>query len=471
MAGTLAIVGASSSRAARNPLPYVRLTRAQAQFCALSDPEGLWRDGNQLGKSFALAYDIVQTARRTHPYRPNKSRPVNIMVASISYEQMMPLMEKIWTLVPKDEIDPRNGFDPGRGITGKPPRIVFTDGPGRGSVINFATYEAGARRVAGFTGDYLAMDEPPEESFYGEALPRVMRRQGIVRVTMTPTPDMPDQAWFKERVDLGQVQEVNFGLAEEYLLPEGYPMPWLTQSEIDRYAQSLLEHQRGMRIRGDWFALSVGRWLHSFDTANVVEFDVRSLKGWYLVVGMDHGTPGGKQAAVLIAVKDRHSDRPQVRFIDESINEGFTSPEDDAQAVLDMLRRNGLTYDNVDDWVGDVPTQSKLWDVRKSNAEIRKEMAKILGRRVEKTKFIAEPKKWSGSMSDGMRKLNTLFGRRTRLNVPDAIVHPKCAQFVNACWNFKGHPKDPVKDGLDGGRYPVERAVTGRILPALQASY
>lgn len=472
MDDTLSFLQRLGARHRRNPLETTHLTIPQLAFASLDDPEALWRDGNQLGKSWALAWDLHHRCRKTHPFQRSRPGKFNALIASVSYEQMMPLMEKIWMLAPKGELDPKCGFDPGRGITGKPPRIVYASGPGRGSVINFATYSAGARRIAGWTGDYLGLDEPPDETFYGEALPRVLRRRGVVRVTMTPTPDMPDQSWLRQKVEDKQVREINFGLRQEYLIPQGYDMPWLSQEEIDRYTKSLLAHERAMRIDGSWVAISHKRWLDAFDQDNIRDFSVKDLRGWRLGIGMDHGTPGGKEAAVLVAVKNHTSDRPRVRFVDESVNDGLTKPEDDVDGVLAMLKRNGLKYDNVDVWIGDVPAESQIHGVRKSNGDFRRELAKRLGRAIRDTKPIATPTKFSNSMTLGMRVLNTLFGRRTDgENEPDAQIHPRCEQFINACWNFKGDTKDPVKDVLDGGRYAVEKTVTGKVEIALNAAY
>lgn len=462
----------AGSYADRNPLDTTCLTLPQREFASMTDTVGLWRDGNQLGKSWGLAWDLHHRCRNTHPYQPTR-RPgsFNALIASVSYEQMTPLMEKIWLLVPKNEIDPDNGFEPGRGITGKPPRIVYVAGPGKGSVINFATYAAGAKRIAGWTGDYLGMDEPPEEGFFGEALPRIMRRRGVIRICMTPTPDMPDQAWLRKKVAERTVREINFGLHVDNLVPEGFPAPWLSQAEIDEYADTLLEHERAMRIDGAWVALTVGRWLKNFDTANVGPVRMSDVRGWDLIVGMDHGTPAGKQCAVLAAVHGGDTPRPRVAFLDESVNSGLTTPENDAQGVLDMLARNGLTYDHVDRWIGDVPTESKMYGIRKSNAEIRRELARLLKRRVENTKFIDQPKKHGNSMTMGYRMLNTIFGRRSFGGRPDGMVSDRCTNFVHACWNFKGDTHDPVKDVLDGGRYAVERAVSPAMMPILSAAY
>ena len=118
----------------------------------------LWRDGNRLGKSFALAWELIHRCRGTHPFKTTHRPPIRALVISVSLDQIVPLMEAIWMLVPKGELSSKCGFDPGRGITGKPPRLVFESGPGKGSVISFATYRQGSTRIAGGEYQVVVMD-------------------------------------------------------------------------------------------------------------------------------------------------------------------------------------------------------------------------------------------------------------------------------------------------------------------------
>lgn len=480
----LGFATASVSRSDRNGLAYVALTRPQRAYVSSEAPEAAWVDGNQLGKSYAQAFDILHRARGTHPYARTKHPPTNIVVISVSFEQIVPLMEKIWLLVPKDEIDPENGFEPGRGITGKPPRIVFVAGPGRGSVITFATYSQGAPRIAGLTADAIYLDEPPTESMYGEIKPRLMRRRGVLRITMTPTPDMPDQTWYRKKVERGEVDYYNFGLSAENLLPEGYPTPWLYQWEIDAYEAELLDYEREMRMRGAWEPVVTDRVLQAYSAnRHVREFTIRDLRGtWDLGVGMDHGTADGKQTAVLVAARDRTSARPRVAYLNERVAEGFTTPEHDAEAVLDMigesllLRRNRLkAYASIDFWVGDVPTGSHRLDVSKSNREIRREIARILDIPMQNTKHIDVPRKSRGSGGAGgygLRLMNTLFSRFEADGTPHAIVHAsRCPMFAEACAVFDGDRRHAMKDVLDGGRYVTEKMLTGRVMSSLSSRY
>jgi hypothetical protein len=370
-------------------------------------------------------------------------------------------MGALWALLPKHEIDPRNGYDPGRGITGKPPRIVFVDGPGRGSVLQFATYKAGSQRVAGGAYDLVVCDEPPTETMYGELKPRILTTRGTMRLYFTPTPDSPPLGWLRDLVDDGVVGEHNFGLNEANTWPEGASRPLLYQHEIDSESATWLEVEREMRLRGAWEPVVTGRWLTNFGDANVAPFDVADaeLGGAFLCVGIDHGANAGKQTAMLLAIQNRHDLEARVWWIDEHVSDGYTTPEQDAAAIRSMLRRHGLTYDDVDDWIGDTPTGDSRYLIQKSNRDLLRQLARLEGRPVEAMGRIYTPKKWAGSVTHGLRLLNGLFGEKTDEGVPRGIVHPRCERFREFCSTFQGDRRDPLKDVGDAGRYPVERNV------------
>lgn len=472
-----------------NPLDWLCLTEAQAEMLADVSPEALWCDGNQVGKSLEQAVDILDTARGTHVFQENRQVPVEIVVVSVSFEQMEPLMAKIWELVPKDEIDLDSvGFVKGRGITGKPPRIELVSGPGKGSVIKFATYAQGSKRIAGITADMVCLDEPPTEDMYGEVRPRLLRKRGKLRVTMTPTPGMPEQSWYKRRVEKGEVSFHNHGLSEASVTPKvwrnssvgawvdnnltaarAWPRPFLTQAEIDTYEEGLPEIERGMRMNGDWDPGVVGHWLPSFhEPTHVRRVEMRDLAGWYLAVGLDHGTQDGKQAAMLVAIQDRGKARPKVRWLAETVavdenGDGYmTRPEDDARNIVRMLASRGLTWEHVDLWVGDVPAGSLKHEVKKSNRLVRQEMALYLDIPVGRIPAFSTPKKGHFSMTYGVAFLNTLFGRYDDDGTPHALVDPRCKHFIQFCKKFDGDKFHPTKDVGDAGRYPVERAVARR---------
>ena len=475
----LELVEASARRAEERPQETAQWTVPQRDFYHWPDPAAAWIDGNGLGKSHILAKIVVDFVRGVHPVFPRRP-PVRALVMGESFEQMEPLQEKIWGALPKDEIDPSTTYEEGRGISGKPPRVRFVTGRAKGSRIAFATYSARSRRIAGGQWDLIVLDEPPDEGVYGEVVPRLFRRKGVLRVGFTPVPDMRDVSWFRGLCDAGKVRKLTVGLSEATVWPIGRARPWYTQAEIDEYAETILPHERGMRLRGEWDPVATGRWLRHFTDDNVAEIDPAELAGWWLVVGIDHGVPGGKQCAVLVAVRGRNSERPEVVWLDEAINDGLTSPEDDAGGIVDMLARNGLRVEHVDDWVGDIATESRRWGVKKGNAVLAAEIARVAsqretvrtGRPVEvRAPQITAPDKGRGSLARGMSLLNTLAGRTTDEGRRAWRIRPRCKGAILGARTFDGDPKHKSKDVLDAGRYATERGCVGYRAPALTLRY
>lgn len=458
-------------------LLYYSPTKPQLAFLEDPRPIVLWRDGNQLGKTTAVIADLIHRCRGTHPWQRTRRPPINALVISVSHEQMGQaggFHEKLWTLLPKDEIDLRNEYDPGRGIRGKPPRIVFTSGPGKGSVIGFATYEQGAKRVAGGTVHVVVLDEPPTESMYTEVMPRLLKHGGQLRISMTPTLDMPDVRWLRRLVEGTEnerpsVYEHNFGLREENCWPANKAFPWLTQRRIDDWAMTLPAVQRRMRLEGAWEPVLTGAYLSNYCDDNERWF--RPPKGAYLVGGIDHGATKRKQAFMLAAFADRHGAQPRAWFWREHTSDGYTTPEMDAENILKTLKSVGLTYWDIDEWVGDRSTGENKYLVGKSNKELRLQFARLLGVDVDKTKYIYTPTKFDGSVDQGLHMLNAMFGRRDADGRPHAVVHPSCKRFREFCRRFIGDRRDPLKDIGDAGRYAAERAVRPGPWMALRAVY
>ncbi len=398
------------------------------------------------------------------------------MIMSFSKEQMEPLMEKLWELLPKDEVSEEVDFQPGFGFRGKPPRIVFTKGPGAGSVIIFATYKQGSRRTAGGTFDIVVLDEPVEERIWGEIQPRVLHgNPGEIWITFTPTPDSPPLGYLRKLVEDGKVAEMVTELSlANVTLEDGRTL--LTQEQIDEHIAGLLDLEKDMRVRGGWDIVSTERVLDMWGPHCLQWGD--PPPGALLAVGVDHGAGQGKQAASLIAVMDHHTPSPRVWLWAESVSEGFTTNDMDADAVLAMLASRGLTYDDIDVWVGDRASGMNKYDVRKTNRDLRNQMAQILKRHPDKLKWIETPHKFGGSVSSGFRILNSIMGRRDSLyedgdkgGASHFLVHPSCTNFAKAAQKWKGNPKDREKDCLDSARYGVERVCSTGIVASFAARY
>ena len=468
---------AGASQARRDGLAWSRHTVCQAECLEDDAPIVVWRDGNRLGKSRWLAEEALHVARGTHPHWRRRA-PTRVLVIGVSLEQMVPLMAEVWALVPKGELDPRNSHEPGRGITGKPPRLVFVRGPGRGSVIAFATYRQGATRIAGGGYDLVIMDEPPPQSMYDEVLPRVLTTHGRIRIGFTPTLDMPDMAWMRKLCDAGVISHHNWGLKAEYCLPEGWPAPWNTQEEIDAFEASLLPVHREMRMGRSWEPVLSGRVLAAFWDHNIRRDE--PPPGAILVCGNDHGVQEGKQGAVLVACWDVASNRPKAAILGEYVGEGLTRPENDAVGIISMIRSvrlggRSLDYDDVDVWVGDRPAEQRRrassMIIRKSNSALRRALADALHRPLSAVKWIEEVAKFSGSEISGLELLNSMAGRAEEDGTPHLIVWPTCPEWIRFAKEYRLDPHDPRKDIGDAGRYAVERGCRISSMPQVRPVY
>ncbi len=435
---------------------WVRFTEPQRIVMEALEPAVLWRDANGVGKSIALAVMAHDACRGFGRFAPAiKNPPVKVIVAGVSWEQMVPLMEKIWEYAPKDEIDPRNNFEPGRGITGKPPRIVYTKGPGKGSVISFATYRQGSQRVAGAQVALVILDEPPPELFLGEALPRIFRSGGRLRIGFTPTLESPDLEYLWEKVDKDKtIREINFGLSEKTCWLEGAPRPWKTQAELDLYERSLLGPERAMRTGKSRYPLVGDRWISAFDDHHIN--DVRPTwpqpdLDWG--VGLDYGIAPGKTVAVLAANFQPYGFPPEVFYHDLYKSHGASSIEEDAVEVLAMIDRCGLDYTDIAYWVGDRKAQARAQGVEKSNEDLRAAMALLLGKPMSHLRPIRQPRKPEGSVVRGGQLIQTLFVQNR------ALVRPHMKPLIDAFRLFNGDPRHPTKDPFDACSYITQRLV------------
>jgi len=450
----LALARKTSTRSQRNPLPHVRLTTPQTDFASLLPRRALWRGANQIGKTYGLSFDIVHTARGTHPLRPVHRPPVRLLVIGESWTQMDPLCAKLWDMLPKDEIDERVRYEPGGGFAGfKNPRIPFVSGPGAGSVIIFATYEQGAKRIAGgsYHGAYL--DEPPPERVYGEVMPRLSRFNGTLRISMTPTPESPPLEYLRKKVKEGTIAELHTSLTMDAITVRGglLEKPWKTPEEIEDLIAGYLEVERGMRVEGDWDPVLAGRWFTAFGDGCVTNEGPGELV--WTAIGIDHGAKAGRQAAQLVCCSD---DGERVWYLDEARSDGRTSTEDDARAILAMIERHPWIggWSEIDYWVGDRAHGGDYWGNAKSNSDLMMAFSKIIGRprrhlHAEGLKLFT-PNKRRGSITRGVRLMNSLFKEN------QATVNLRCQGLIEGMKRWEGRPDDHHKDPIDAARYATE---------------
>lgn len=432
-------------------LNHPRLTIPQAQFAGARDRSLLWVGGNSIGKSWGHAWDLVHFARGTHPWRDVPRGPRKVAVAGASFAQMDPLMEKLWMMLPKGEIHPKLYYAPGQGVKGfKEPVVPFVAGPGAGSVIYLFTYGQGADRIMGFQGHRMSLDEPPPADIYAEARPRLNRYRGELRITMTPTPESPPLEYLRKEIEEQKLAVMKTSYNQANITVHGGLMPWAwkSQVEIDEDIAGYLPDERPMREHGDWDPVVAGRWLERITDDCYVDIPLPEIR-WTLAVGIDHGTRPGRQCATLVAM----SDDGLFFILDEVRVERVTSMDEDAALILEMLARHGLSWEEVDFWVGDRATAESYWGAAKSNHDLLRALAAQLRitAREASSRGLRITTMWKdrGSMRRGFAAMNTLAaGRRL-------MVHRRCAAFQRGAKEWAGDPQSPLKDPLDSARYAL----------------
>lgn len=481
-------LNAITAALARDPLATMSLTAPQTDWLEMgspADPEAdgrplLWLGANQIGKSFASAAKVLHFLRRTGPYAKRRPGPVRVVVASISKEQMVPLMEKLWNLLPKEEQDgetvpiecPKARFEPEFGFRGKPPRLIFSSGPAKGSSIAFATYRQGSNRIAGATLDLLILDEPPPESLWGEVVLRMLRRAGQIWISMTVTPEAPPQDWLQEKTKAGVVRSMVTPTAREVsgrwvpLLAAFRPVdgspPFVSRRKLEQSISETTEAERPLRFGAAWSGAKVDRWLSAWGPWCLSED--RPPAGAKLLVAIDHSTAPGRQVAALLACVPGPPDRPQdAKFwvLDEyapAAGGGPGSNRAAAEGIVAMLERQNLKWEHVDVWLGDrAAIQRTRAQVRADNAGLRRYLCDIL--KVNPSLFprIEVPYKASGTVAGGFGEMNSRMvgGRAWK-------VHPRCKRGIKSVESWNGDRNAKEKDLLDCWRYAMEAALGGK---------
>ena len=467
----LEALDASAQAVAQDPTSFARWSHWQKRFRQDQERKRLVRAANQVGKTWVICHEIVDLIRGTDQFKPRPwAGPINVVLISSSLEQLSQdggILEKLWEVLPKDEIDPAVRFVRGKGLRGqKYPSIPFVRGPGAGSVIRIRTYEQNPQTMAGSTVHAVYADEPVPQGIYDELWPRVLRQRGWFTITFTPTLDMPDQRWLRTLVDDGDFSEHHVPMTPEAAHAEGYVESFLPQAAIDEFARGMPAVTRPLRIGASWETVSTDRWLTALEDRHIRPIQVSELVGAWLGVGIDHGLVPGKQRAVLLALEHRN-DPSRVRgwYLDEVALPDITSPADDAKHILAMLTRRGLSYHAVDEWIGDRDTGEGRQLKAKNNQQLRLQLLHQSGvsSNAEEAKLIHTPIKGEGSVVAGLHLMNAMLAE-DRL-----IIDPRCAEFVQACKRFKGDTRDPLKDVLDAGRYILERGVQSRDLIRIRA--
>lgn len=461
---SLALALADDLVEAREAIPVASLRFSEPGLRWLSDPSRyrVLRGGNGTGKSVLQAFEIVCRATGTHPFRACKLPPVKMAVYGYSHSSLEALMGELWRQAHGTGLDPKCSYDPGRGITGKPPRLLWRNG----SFVVFLTYKQNSQAYAGKNLDYQALDEPCPASKWGEIEGRT-RQGGEVGLTLTPTPEAPPQDWVREKVEDGTFSLTVAPLCLDPERPETITLdsvrpvggrPWLSRDRIQEKIQSWLQLERSMRCGLSWDAIAIGRQLDGFQQRHVDLFAVpdHDITG---CCATDHGMDPGRQAS-LLGGTDGH----MVWIFGEYRPEARTSTAQDAAGMVKLLKAGaGWTPEDKLLWIGDRAAESRKWAARKSNGALAHAISDHLKRPLDELNagdglFIRTPHKFAGSPFEGLKLVNGLF-------IEDRIrISRSCIELIKAIMGWEGDKKDRRKDLIDCLRYLVEALIEGHHL-------
>lgn len=423
---------------------------------------------NAGGKSLAAA-DLVRRGLGGLLHWQTPGQPYTVILAGNTLAQVGVTVGYLWESVDKSWFKKSIRFEAG-GLKGQ--RLQVYDvigGPGKGGQLRVGTFDA--KNLAGPRADMVVTDEPLPEDVFNELWPRLLSRDGRMYQTFTPTlgtatrldylwklVDDPGAPW------AGEIQTV---LSLDAVTPRGgvFETPWMSQEEIDRFLAGLSQVQRDMRAGRSRTPLRDTAYFSAFGPHLIREFD--PPQGASVIIGIDYGTKPGTQRIVLSAHggKGLYS---HIWVMDEFQGESATDLEEDAESLLRMLQRNGLTVADVDFWYGDRQHDGGKGNI-KSNDRLKAAIARSLGLDFMRRGWTAQlpgplqrmrtPRKYNRSVYDAAEIIHRLMVGEA----PRFTVHPRCVRLIEDLTNWQGSlsPKDPYKHGFDALQYGVVPVVEG----------
>jgi hypothetical protein len=454
-------------------LRRVRWTPPQLAFLLCMASEKLLRCGNQfVGKTLVgLAWVIYQCLQ--HPeYAQVKRTKGRAWIVCASWQQSIEIQRKLWELLPKEALDPRTTFDDVNGFSPtKSPVVRFKNG----WTIRIKTTNQGALNIAGATIDVVLVDELTTPDVYRELQRRVMRRAGVIALTLTPI-NAPAE-WLQELVARGQVTDLHFrfepantipvGGRDHLRLGDGTPMDaaWMAEQRA-KYAPEVA----AVILDGEWQTDHAGRELGGYSDRLLFGDNEPLPQFESLALGMDHGEGVGRECAYLVGWDAGQS---TLWVLGEYCNTTTANETADAEGIDRMLRGWRLRLDDIDRARGDINSAGYSGGGLSVNEVLQREFARLNGGRLP---FVIEgADKTAGTVKKRAWRLNSaMLQNRVR-------IHRSCERLIRACraWQggesekemWHGHRvnlKDPIDalgyiamDYLEAGTQPHRLSVVG----------
>ena len=448
---------ALAERADTSPVDYMAWTPPQLAYLQDSSALKLLRTGNQLGKTTAGLAEVIWRALGRHPHFETHEPPVLIWVICVSWSQSVSIMSKFHALVPKDELDPSVEFAELRGYRGKNPAVLFKNG----SIVRFRTANQNAAALASETLHFAHIDEPVHPRTYQELLARTRRTNGHIGITLTPINGPTD--WLRELVDEGRISDHHYRLTAENMIPVGAPDPLrlpdgtpMDAKWIEKISAMTLESERPVVLHGDWEVRIEGRVFSAFDTARHVS---EQMPGGEVRIcaGIDHGDGASfEQVCILIAVQETGI-YAKVWILDEYVSQVSSTPDMDIDGIVEMLRRNGMSWESIDYAYGDRVYAGKgRKGSSKSNRDLMQVLSRVLSLPVRSIKPQIRTVKRGAGHGRGSLDRGIRFLHHSQVRPNHFSIHPRCERTIESFLKWDYRRDSPYKHCLDGVRYALD---------------
>jgi hypothetical protein len=296
------------------------------------------------------------------------------------------------------------------------------------------------------------------------------------------TPINRDVGYMKEEVAAGMLHEHHYTLDAANMIPVGQTQPITLadgtpcdQAWIDSVRAEVLEFEAPVLLDGEWEFRSVGRAFHMFDATRHVKPPPVAVEEEHLVAGLDHGGDVireringkrtmllGRQCAILAVVQRWPGEtHPRVHVLDCVRATRETTPDEDAEAFLEMLRRNGEEWSSLDRVLGDRVHMAGSAK-RKGNRDFQVAMSKRL--KLRGPDALVPPVRTAkrgtgrgaGSVNQGCRWL------MHRMIEPNGFsISPQATGLIEALLHWDLTPNSPWKDPIDALRYALDEEIFG----------
>lgn len=296
-------------RAKRNRLVTYAPYAKQMDFHAAggSFRERLFMAGNQLGKTWAGAFEAAMHATGRYPdWWTGKRFPyaTRSMVGSESAELTRKGVQRLLLGPPEMREEWGTGAIPyecvkdtsmKQGVPDAVSSIVVRHESGEDSVIQFNSYDQGRTKWQADTVDFVWFDEEPPLGIYSEGLTRTNATGGLVFVTFTPLLGMSEvvKRFLIEKPSSSTVTTMTIDDAEHY-----------TPEQREAIIASYPEHEREARAKGIPILGSGRVFPVAEDAIKCRSFPIPPH--WPRIVGIDFGW--GHPTAVVWLAWDRDND-------------------------------------------------------------------------------------------------------------------------------------------------------------------